>query len=163
LEDAGFEPNTIPAIGLFDVLEHIRDDADYLAAIRRLLRPQGRIYLTVPAHDGLWSVEDEASGHYRRYDLAQLRSKLTSAGYEVEYATYFFSFFPALVFLLRTLPSAIGLRGRSKLARNRREISVKSGVMNRLLEWHLARELNRIGRRQVRFGSSCLVAARSTN
>src|SRR6266511_5707779 len=53
---AGALPDAIPlspgrwdAVCLFDVLEHVGDEAAALAACRRLLAPDGRLFVTVPA------------------------------------------------------------------------------------------------------------------
>ncbi len=42
MEDMGAKDETIPAVSLFDVLEHIPDDAGFMARIHRLLMPGGR-------------------------------------------------------------------------------------------------------------------------
>jgi hypothetical protein len=65
-EDAGFLEATIPAAGIFDVLEHVPDDSEFLQLPTRALRKDGRLYLTVPTLRGLWSAEDDEGGHYRR-------------------------------------------------------------------------------------------------
>ena len=44
----------------FDVLEHIVDDAAAVAEVRRVLRPQGRFLIAVPADPRLWSDHDVA-------------------------------------------------------------------------------------------------------
>ena len=90
LDDAGFRPGAIPAAGLFDVLEHIADDRAALATVSRLLPPAGRVYLTVPAYQWLWSSEDEIGGHHRRYTCPGLAHVITGAGFVVEYSTYIF-------------------------------------------------------------------------
>src|SRR5690606_21548140 len=72
LDDAGFLPGSVPAAGLFDVLEHIEDDLGAMATLSALLPPGGRVYLTVPAYQWLWSSEDELGGHHRRYTRASL-------------------------------------------------------------------------------------------
>src|ERR1051326_6914805 len=105
LEDAGFPPATIPAVGLFDVLEHIEDDRSFLRSIGALLVPGGRLYLSVPAYRVLWSSEDVHAGHYRRYRLSGLRRLLVLAGFRVEYSSSLFWPLPAPIFLLPTLPS----------------------------------------------------------
>lgn len=43
LEGAGFAPGTLPALGLFDVLEHISDGVSFLVSIRDLLVPGGKL------------------------------------------------------------------------------------------------------------------------
>lgn len=82
-------------IGLFDVLEHLSDDAQVLRDIHRMLVPEGALVLTVPAHPQLWSYFDEVSRHVRRYTLDELTRKLEAAGYNVEStAEYMMSLFP---------------------------------------------------------------------
>jgi SAM-dependent methyltransferase len=78
--------------GMFDVLEHIPDDCSALRCIYDALSPGGRLLLSVPAHQSLWSYFDEVALHCRRYELEGLRSRCLDAGFEVEYATEFMSF-----------------------------------------------------------------------
>jgi SAM-dependent methyltransferase len=66
-----------------DVLEHIRDDAAELVRARQLLAVQGNLVVLAPAHQFLFSPFDDAIGHYRRYDRAQLAA-LTPAGSRLE-------------------------------------------------------------------------------
>lgn len=72
-------------VGVFDVLEHLPDDAAALADLRRMIRPGGALVVTVPANRRLWSYFDEASRHRRRYETAELRDTLAAAGFAVEY------------------------------------------------------------------------------
>jgi len=81
LEDAGFKPHSLPAVGLFDVLEHVENDMGFLETIQSLLVPKGRLYVHVPAYGILWSAEDENAGHFRRYTLGDLAAKLSSVGF----------------------------------------------------------------------------------
>jgi len=82
-------------IGMFDVLEHLPDDAGALRDVHALLAPGGSVLITVPAHQYLWSYFDEAGHHCRRYELRQLRDVLVSAGFQVEFLTQFMaSIFP---------------------------------------------------------------------
>lgn len=69
----------------FDVLEHIEDDGQALDEWRSWLRPDGRLCLSVPAHQSRWGAGDEWAGHYRRYDRRDLESLLAAHGYRVEY------------------------------------------------------------------------------
>jgi SAM-dependent methyltransferase len=79
------------AIGAFDVLEHIQDDASVIAAVGRALRPGGRFLLSVPQHPSLWSPQDVHAYHVRRYTAAGLEGKLRAAGFEVVRRTSFVS------------------------------------------------------------------------
>jgi SAM-dependent methyltransferase len=67
LDDLHPAPGSLAAVSLFDVLEHIPDDIGFLRQIHSLMKPGGRIYITVPAYQWLWSHEDSNAGHARRY------------------------------------------------------------------------------------------------
>lgn len=99
----------IDVVLLLDVLEHIRDDRQFLES----LYESGRIdenttfIVTVPAFQRLFSAHDEMLGHYRRYRLDELRA-LTSAKQDME-AGYFFGL-PLLVRSLQILTDGIRRR-----------------------------------------------------
>jgi SAM-dependent methyltransferase len=83
------EQETFDAVGSFDVLEHIEDDAGALEAMAQALRPGGTLLLTVPQHRWLWSDADDSAGHVRRYRRRELISRVSEAGLEVERCTSF--------------------------------------------------------------------------
>ncbi len=78
-------------IGAFDVIEHIEDDRAVLAEMHRACVPAGGVLITVPQHPALWSPADEHAHHRRRYTAAELRGKLTDAGFRVLRMTSFVS------------------------------------------------------------------------
>src|ERR1017187_8459852 len=162
LEDAGVLAETLPAVGLFDVVEHIRDDQSFLTGINRLLVPGGRVYVTVPAYQWLCSDEDTLAGHARRYTVGALRHVLDRAGYTVEFVTYFFGFLPLPILLRRVLPYRLGFAPK-KLTEDsvRLDHELGHGLAGRMLEMLTRSELTRIaGGRPVRMGGSCLAVAR---
>ena len=91
LKEARFRDRSLPAIGFFDVLEHIDDEQGFLGEIRRCLAANGRIYLTVPAGRWLWSDADVQAGHFRRYTFASLRRALDHAGFRPLFMSKMFS------------------------------------------------------------------------
>lgn len=162
VDAADFTVGAIDAVGLFDVLEHIEDDLAFLVSLRRLLRPCGRVYVSVPAFQFLWSSEDEIAGHYRRYTRRSLGELFLAADMEVEFLTYFFWFLPIPIWLLRAIPSRLGWRRASSLQTATREHTANQGVRGRLVGWALSREITRMHRRRaIRFGGSCLAVARN--
>jgi SAM-dependent methyltransferase len=161
LEGAGFRPGALPAIGLFDVIEHIQDDLAFLKSIRGILAPGGRVYITTPAYGWLWSASDEDAGHFRRYTVRSLGAVLRTAGFAPEFASYFFASLTLPALLFRALPSRLGLRRGGDLADYRQELKPSAGWLNQVLELSLRPELSSLGRRMpIPFGGSCLAVAR---
>lgn len=163
-DTAQFKQESLPAVGLFDVIEHIEDDVAFLKSIRNLISEDGRIYVTVPAYNFLWSAEDVSAGHFRRYDLKSINQLLVTTGFEVEFATYIFRFLPFPIFLLRALPFKIGLSKTKKEKNTSRDHAAKGGVISHFLNYMLRSEIKNINRKQpMRFGGSCLVVAKKYN
>lgn len=160
VDDAGFVPSTLPAAGLFDVVEHVADDAAFLRTIRSLLEPGARLYVTVPAMTWLWSAEDQRAGHFRRYSLKAISDLLGEAGFTVEFSSYFFAFLVWPLFLRRSLPSRLGLRGPSG-DDYVDEHAPPSPRVRRLLDRWSRAELDRLDRgARIARGTSCIVVCR---
>jgi SAM-dependent methyltransferase len=158
---AGVRPNSVGGIGLFDVIEHIRDDVAFLCNMHRLLMPGGRIYITVPAYQWLWSDEDSTSGHARRYTLTMLRQSLETAGFTIDYETYMFGFLPPLLLLRRAIPYRLGMTRKDASEETiRSDHQSNSRLVNRILHGLTQLELKRIANhRTIRVGGSCLTIA----
>lgn len=155
---------TMPAAGLFDVLEHIEDAAGALRGLHEGIRPGGMLYLTVPAFGWLWSSEDVQAGHYRRYTLASLTQSVRSAGFDIEYATYFFSMLVPPVLALRTVPTKLGLTRSNMPTDTANDHRLPAGLIGVGISKAMAWEADRISRgKTIAFGSSCLLVARRTN
>ncbi|MXU65126.1 class I SAM-dependent methyltransferase [Oceanomicrobium pacificus] len=91
-------PDPFDLIVLLDVLEHIEDDRATLRNLAAKLAPDGRLLVTVPAFQFLWSRHDELHHHFRRYTKATLSAVAQDAGLTVEKKFYFNStLFPAAV------------------------------------------------------------------
>ncbi len=162
LENADFNKNTIEAVGLFDVVEHIEKDVEFLTSTYSFLKKDGYIFITVPAFQTLWSNEDVDAGHYRRYTTKNLEEKLTKIGFEIVQSTYIFSILPIAVFLFRTLPSKLGFNKKSNdVNKHIGEHKNKTGIINSILNKIWASELNKIkSGKRVSIGGSCFVIAK---
>jgi SAM-dependent methyltransferase len=84
-----FGDSVFDAVFLFDVLEHVDEESKALAEIRRVLRPEGKLLVTVPAFMFLFGLQDEVSEHKRRYRRKPLVNLLRRSGFQVDYASYF--------------------------------------------------------------------------
>ena len=87
LDDA-FPAGAARSVVAVNVMEHVEDDAAFLAAARRALAPGGHVCLFVPALPALFGTLDEAFEHYRRYTRPALRTLFVRAGLKVERLTY---------------------------------------------------------------------------
>lgn len=91
--------NSLDLAFLMDVLEHAQDDRGVLEEALRKLKPGGRLVITVPAYQFLFSAHDVMLGHCRRYRRSQLKDLLHGFDAELVQSFYFF----ASLFLLRCL------------------------------------------------------------
>ena len=71
-----------------NVLEHIEDDISVLKEMSNKLSINGKIYLYLPAKMILWTSLDEEVGHYRRYEINELKSKCQKVGLKIEKLHY---------------------------------------------------------------------------
>ncbi|MCB0187509.1 MAG: class I SAM-dependent methyltransferase, partial [Caldilineaceae bacterium] len=98
-----FLDNTFDLIALLDTVDHIPDDIGVFEECRRVLKPGGKLMVTVPAFMWLWSYNDEINAHQRRYTAPELRQKLEISGLRVKRLSYNNFFLFPLIAGLRLL------------------------------------------------------------
>jgi SAM-dependent methyltransferase len=76
-------------IVLLNVLEHIQDDAGFLARCRESLAAEGRLIVFVPAFEALFARMDREAGHFRRYSRDGLKELLEREGFSIDCLRYF--------------------------------------------------------------------------
>jgi 2-polyprenyl-3-methyl-5-hydroxy-6-metoxy-1,4-benzoquinol methylase len=82
-----------------DVLEHLEDDLGYLKMFKSHLKENGRILVSVPAHQFLWSHHDVVNHHFRRYSKSSFRSVVDQSQLRLVDIRYWNSvFFPLFIF-----------------------------------------------------------------
>jgi SAM-dependent methyltransferase len=134
----GIADGSYHLIALLDVLEHIEEDRASLASIKRKLAPNGRVLLTVPANQWMWSAHDAAHHHHRRYSKAGLRQVIEEAGLKVETLSYFNS-------LLFPVAAAARIVGRAT-KKTESDDAMPSAPVNAVLEKIFGFERHLIGR-----------------
>jgi len=83
LTELKLPPNTLfDYLLAFEVLEHIDDDLHALKLWSEFIKINGKIIVSVPAHQRKFSKSDELVGHVRRYEKDQLFNLLALAGYK---------------------------------------------------------------------------------
>lgn len=145
-----FADGSIDVVCLLDVIEHLPDPGRALAEARRVLTPDGRLVVNVPAHEWLWSAADDTLGHLRRYTRRSLAAELGAAGFRTEILTHVFSWLVAPVWITRRSNSEGAELGLDKTSA---AIELAAIVLTRL-------ERALIGRIPIPFGTSVLSVAR---
>lgn len=158
LEDFPLEQHGIDAVGLFDVLEHVKDDKKLLTSLHKQLPEGGVVYITVPSSSFLWTDMDEYAGHYRRYTPSSLRLLASSSGFSVSYCSYIFSYLFLPVFLFRALPYFIGIRKKEhQLIQREKHIHRQPAFIRHVISFFHGWELRRIqNQKTMPFGTSCI-------
>ncbi len=77
-----FDAASFDCVLCSEVLEHVPDDQQAVAELRRVLKPGGVLIVTVPYQKRFWAEDDEYVGHIRRYDSGELEQKLLSSGFQ---------------------------------------------------------------------------------
>lgn len=119
--------NKFDVVCMFDVLEHIEHSESSLCVIANMLEDSGRLILTVPAYQWLWSEFDVQNHHFRRYTRKQLTTELRKAGFKIDYISYYntFLFLPAA--LQRLIKKCFGE------TRNDSDTAIPQLLINKLL------------------------------
>ena len=157
-----FASNSFDVVTMFDVLEHVEDDAAAVREIFRVLKPGGAFVLSVPAYQKLWSAHDEALHHFRRYEYSGLQAVLKTGGFQVWRLSFAMSLMPPVAwfwrrFILPFQPT------RPRDATRHSEGAVLpevSPAINAVLVKYLKCEGQLISRRPLKFGTSLVAIAR---
>jgi SAM-dependent methyltransferase len=156
-----FGPGSFDVVAAFDVIEHCDPEERALAEVSRVLRPGGRLLMSVPAYQWAWTAHDDHNGHHRRYTRNRAVAAVTRAGLDVDRATYMFAgTFPVF--------AADRLRRRLTERRTRTGPGTADGVadlpdvspaVERLLSGLSSIDRRLLARRNLPFGSSVVIAA----
>ncbi len=96
-----------------DVLEHVEQDEASLRSLASCLAPGGRLLVTVPAYQWMFSGHDRFHHHRRRYRLGKLTALAGSAGLEVERAGYYNTLLFPLIAAVRIAAKLAGGKPRN--------------------------------------------------
>ena len=127
-----YQDESFDLVCMFDAIEHIEHDDKAMAEVQRVLKPGGRILVSVPAFQFLFSNNDRIAQHYRRYTRGSLRQVFEGAGLSVERNTH------ANVFLFPLiLPAVLAAKVVEK-------ISPKKDSKHTNLSWPIPRFMHDI-------------------
>jgi SAM-dependent methyltransferase len=150
LEGLRLPSGCLRVVGLFDVIEHIRDPRPLMIEVHRVLEPGGIVALTVPALQALWSEADEVAGHYRRYDQKDLDAFMQACGFDRAMSRYLFASLVVPAAVSRAAPYRLGRRRRPDEATDAIARQLAPGrIIDRALRGVL--RVERVAARRVRF------------
>ncbi|MGB8579510.1 MAG: methyltransferase domain-containing protein [Candidatus Sulfotelmatobacter sp.] len=112
---------------LFDVLEHIDDESEFLRSVKFHLAEAGTLLVNVPAHQFFFSDYDRAAGHVRRYSVNQLTTIAERSGLKIRAYTYWGLPLVPLLLLRRAISMQ---RSNGKVG-----MDARGNTMNRLLSF----------------------------
>jgi SAM-dependent methyltransferase len=147
--DHNFQPGRqYSLILMLDVLEHLEDPVSALRHVCDLLRPDGKVLITVPAFMALWTNHDLVNHHFTRYTKAELRQVSAKAGLRLSEERYLYHW---------TCPAKIALGFTERILRLRpKPARVPADWINRTLFWLSRVEQKTISRLPMPLGSSLM-------
>jgi len=150
----GIERGHYDLVAALDVVEHIDDDRAAIVALASCLKPGGKLLVTVPAHQWMWSAHDELNHHKRRYSKRGLARLIETSPLKLQAIGHFNS----LLF-----PLAVGARMASKLTgRGGDDDRLPPRPLNYLFERVFAAERRLIGTVPLPPGLSLFAVASAT-
>ena len=141
--------NTFDCIILMDVLEHAKNDNDFLEDALRALKDNGKIVLTLPAHSFLFCQHDIFLRHYRRYDRGYSLRLFKRHNLVINENFYFYTV-PFIIRCLQVMLFKLGLNfkferqvSQWKFRENNFITSLVAGIL--LTDFFINRFLSRFG------------------
>lgn len=103
-----FRSQSFDLIWASSILEHLREDGSSLREAVKLLKPEGRVMISVPAHGFLWGHNDELAHHWRRYSRAELEKLCRDCGLRIVRITHYGTTPMPLAWLVRKTKNFFG-------------------------------------------------------
>lgn len=127
---------------MFDVLEHIEDDAHFLKkTVMPLLKDNGKIIMAVPAYQSLFSKHDEELKHYRRYNIKMIKDVCEKSNFKIINYHYFYA---SLVFV-RIITKLLN-RDNKVNEWNKDDKNIVTKFMKSFLnlDYHICKKMNKL-------------------
>lgn len=147
-----FPDNSYDFVLATDIIEHIQEDNIAVAEIRRVLRPRGRVLITVPAFQSLWGLQDDQAFHVRRYRKRPLLELVRESGLEVRDCYYFNYLLFVPIWAARQVVRMLGIKLAS-------ENEINTPLMNAILKGIFSLDIRSAAHIRAPFGVSILLLA----
>ncbi len=158
-----FQNESFDLVCAFDVIEHIENHELAVAEMKRVCKSGGRIFITVPAFQHLWSEHDEINHHFRRYTKENLNKLFENSNGEIAFSSYFnYRLYP-IVLVARVIGKLFtSSKKKSNLKSDFDKFS--PGITNNLLRAIFKGEKNQIRKKKTYpFGVSLILEWKKNN
>ncbi|MGI2033762.1 class I SAM-dependent DNA methyltransferase [Rhizobium panacihumi] len=126
-------PQSVDAIVMLNVFEHIGDDVLAMQKAFELLSPGGVLVVEVPAGPSLFGPYDVQLNHFRRYTSAELEGKLKGVGFHIAGKSHLgFIIFPAFA-LVKLKDKWFTKKAKSEVVAQQAASTKKSWLMSALM------------------------------
>ena len=127
---------------MFDVLEHIENDEDFLKkTVYPLLKNDGKIIMTVPAYQFLFSKHDKKLKHYRRYNIKRIKDISLKSGFKI-INYYYFYFSLVILRLITKLFNKDNEVNSWKYDKNNMFTKIIKGILN--IDYNICKKMNKL-------------------
>lgn len=152
-----YASSSFDVVTSFDVLYHawIKDDAQAVRELARVLKPGGLILVKAPALRILWGAHDEAVHSRHRYTRGELERLLAGAGLELIRSTYANSLLFPVLLSRRFLDRLLNRHGS--------DVALLPPPLERLFGGLLTIEAFLVGALDLPIGASVFAVARKTD
>lgn len=152
-----YASSSFDVVTSFDVLYHawIKDDAQAVRELARVLKPGGLILVKAPALRILWGAHDEAVHSRHRYTRGELERLLAGAGLELIRSTYANSLLFPVLLSRRFLNRLLNRHGS--------DVALLPPPLERLFGGLLTIEAFLVGALDLPIGASVFAVARKTD
>jgi SAM-dependent methyltransferase len=132
---------------LFDVLEHVEDDRQFLREILlKHLSGGALVFVTVPAYARLMTSHDQWLGHYRRYSPRDARGLISSSGLQIISEGGLFHSLLYARLLGKIREQILGAKAENGVSNWMAKRTITSSIRCVLnLDWHASKLLSSMG------------------
>lgn len=159
IENIPTEDKAFDLVTSFDVIYHknVEDDQKAINEFYRVLKPEGRLLVRVPAYDWLKGHHDKIVSTKRRYSKEEIINKIKKSGFEVQRATYANTILFPIALLKRVLEKFLNINESS-------DVKHLPKILNEVLKNILSFEAFLISKNiNLPFGLSIFVLAQKPN
>jgi len=109
-----FKKNSLDLVLCLDLLEHLENEQRLIKEVKRVLKKDALLIITVPAYPQLFSYWDKMVGHKRRYNKKNPEMLFKKAGFRRIKTSYFYSFVLPIAIIVRFLKRKWAFNNQTK-------------------------------------------------